>query len=625
MMPEQFFDRQLMNAAFDCIVVIDRYGNIIDWNDSSVEAFGLSREAAIGTAFFDLTVPEDLLSNFLVELPSISRTSEKMFFTLKRGSGETFPVELSAVARGSGDDAVIIIFAKDLSEQKSIEEKVRQREEWLGAIFNNAPIEIVLKETDGRIFAISKNVADQLGLETSDFIGKTTANFLPKGISDIYMLADQRVVETGEAQQEEVLEEVEGNIRYSLSLKFPLRDSDGTITGICSMTNDITHLKQAESRLNNVKKMEAIGQLTGGVAHDFNNLLAVIMGCAEFLELEPGHDDEMVQAILHATRRGAALTHRLLAYARQQPLAPKSIDLAALAVGMKALLRRTLGETIYIEDRMASDLWAANADPGQVEDALLNLAINARDAMPRGGTLTIACANEVLDEMYVRNDPEASPGEYVVLSVNDNGEGMDDDVKARAIEPFFTTKDVGEGSGLGLSMVFGFAKQSGGHVNIESEQGRGTTVKVYLPRAESLEHKSSRQGLVHIPKGAGETILLIEDDPIVRKLTAQTLAGLGYKLLESRDAAVARTILNEGLHFDLVLSDVVLPGGTSGPEFAKEILVQRPDAHIIFMSGYPPESAVQTGFIESGSVLLSKPLRRETLADALHAALNSRR
>jgi nitrogen-specific signal transduction histidine kinase/CheY-like chemotaxis protein len=391
------------------------------------------------------------------------------------------------------------------------------------------------------------------------------------------------------------------------------------------MTNDITHLKQAESRLNNVKKMEAIGQLTGGVAHDFNNLLAVIMGCAEFLELEPGHDDEMVQAILHATRRGAALTHRLLAYARQQPLAPKSIDLAALAVGMKALLRRTLGETIYIEDRMASDLWAANADPGQVEDALLNLAINARDAMPRGGTLTIACANEVLDEMYVRNDPEASPGEYVVLSVNDNGEGMDDDVKARAIEPFFTTKDVGEGSGLGLSMVFGFAKQSGGHVNIESEQGRGTTVKVYLPRAESLEHKSSRKGLVHIPKGAGETILLIEDDPIVRKSTAQTLAGLGYKLLESRDAAVARTILNEGLHFDLVLSDVVLPGGTSGPEFAKEILVQRPDAHIIFMSGYPPESAVQTGFIESGSVLLSKPLRRETLADALHAALNSRR
>jgi PAS domain S-box-containing protein len=622
MQGEILFDAQLMNASSDCIVVIDRHGKIIALNEASIEVFGFSRELATGESFFEAAVPQVFLSDFLVELPSISRTSEKMMCTLKRQSGATFPAELSAVARGAGNDAVIIIFAKDLSEQRLIERKVRQREEWLGAIFNHAPIEIVLKETDGRIFAISKNVADELGVPTSEFIGKTTADFLPKRIADVYMLADQRVVETGEAQQQEVVEEIDDKIRYSLSLKFPLRDSSGTITGICSMTNNITFLKQAESRLSNAKKMEAIGKLTGGIAHDFNNLLAVIQGSAEILEFELGHDSEMVQGILRATKRGADLTHRLLAYARQQPLAPQSIDLAALALGMEDLLGRTLGETIEIKNRIPSRLWRANADPGQVEDALLNLAFNARDAMPDGGTLTISCSNETLNEVHSHFYPETSPGEYCVLTVSDTGTGMDEATKARIFEPFFTTKDVGKGSGLGLSMVYGFAKQSGGHVGVETELGKGTDFQIYLPRTKQDERPPPQEIKDLAPKGAGERILLIEDDPAVRTLVLRILIELGYHPVEAEDAASARSLLDEGHVFDLVLSDVVLPGGTSGAEFADEVRSRIPDAKIIFMSGYPLETSARKGLLMSSSVLLNKPFRRDILAKALDEALN---
>lgn len=621
MQDEILFDAQIMNALSECIVIVDRHGKIITWNESSTEAFGFSRESSTGTDFFELAVPSESLIDFSSEFLGNSKTSEKTILSLKRQSGEKFPVELSIIARRSEKDGVIIIFVKDLSEQRLIERKVRQREEWLGAIFDHAPVEIVLKKADGRIFGISKNVADEVGLARSDFLGKTTADFLPKAIADVYMLADKRVVETGEAQQQEVIEEIDGNIRYSLSLKFPLRDSSGEITGICSMTNDITYLKQAEIRLSNAKKMEALGQLTGGIAHDFNNLLAVIQGSAEFLEFEPGHDPEMVKGILHAAQRGAELTHRLLAYARQQPLAPQVIDLASLAFGMKDLLGRTLGETIEIEDRATHRLWKTNADPGQVEDALLNLAINARDAMPDGGKLTISCSNETVNENRPHSFPETTPGEYVVLSVSDTGIGMDEDTKARVFEPFFTTKDVGKGSGLGLSMVYGFAKQSGGHVEVESEPSKGATIRVYLPRTNRSEQGRNQQLNDHRPRGAGEAILLIEDDPAVRMLVQRYLIKLGYNPLEAEDAASARSLLDDGHAFDLILSDVVLPGGTSGPEFANEVHSRLPDTKIIFMSGYPLEPSVRTELALSSSVLVNKPFRLDELANVLSETL----
>jgi signal transduction histidine kinase len=325
---------------------------------------------------------------------------------------------------------------------------------------------------------------------------------------------------------------------------------------VCSFSRDITERIQAEERLRQAQKMETVGQLTGGIAHDFNNLLAVIYGSAELLEDKIGTDDPQVRAVIKAAGRGAELTQRLLAYSRQQPLRPQPIDLAELTGGILALLRRTLGETIEIVTDRSPDLWPVLADPGQVENAVLNLAINARDAMPEGGKLTIECTNACLDEAHVAQNPEAAVGDYVVMAVSDTGVGMPDEVREHAFEPFFTTKEVGEGSGLGLSMVYGFAIQSGGHTAIYSEQGRGTTVKLYLPRAEQAlrPRRTALDG--QALSGRGELVLVVEDDSDVRELAVKMLKGLGYRVIDAVEAASARVVLGQE-RVDLVLCDVV--------------------------------------------------------------------
>lgn len=285
------------------------------------------------------------------------------------------------------------------------------------------------------------------------------------------------------------------------------------------------------------------------------------------------------------------------------------------------MLTRALGETIEIETADAPDLENALADPGQVENALLNLALNARDAMPGGGKLTIECQNAVLDGAYVAKNPEAIAGDYVVLAVSDEGSGMTAEVQARAFEPFFTTKEAGQGSGLGLAMIYGFAKQSGGHVSIYSEAGKGTTVKLYLPRAEAAMQSGNLSQDDDPPHGRGEVVLVIEDDPDVRALAARMLESLGYRTIEVPDAASAHKVLAEGNPVDLVLSDVVLPGGASGPKFAEQARTTYPDLKVIFMSGYPAEAAKRNGFLGSDQTLLNKPFRKRQLAKALREAL----
>ena len=340
----------------------------------------------------------------------------------------------------------------EIAERQRAEKTIRERDAWLRGILENSPVEIVLKDTEGRFMAASRNIIEIFGNEPKGYFGLTTRDFLPEEIARIYMDADRKVVESGQSLQQEVREERDGKVRYSLSTKFPLNDDQGRVVGVCSITSDITDAKAAEERLRQAQKMEAVGQLTGGVAHDFNNLLAVIMGNTELLEGRLGHEDGMLEPILRAAKRGAELTQRLLAFSRQQSLQPQVIDPGVLVSGMADLLRRTLGEPVEIATVVAPDLWAASADPGQLESALLNLSLNARDAMEGSGTLTIACGNARLDAAYVAENPEAKVGNYVVLSVSDKGRGMTDEELAHAFEPFFTTKEVGQGSGLGLSM-----------------------------------------------------------------------------------------------------------------------------------------------------------------------------
>ena len=379
--------------------------------------------------------------------------------------------------------------------------------------------------------------------------------------------------------------------------------------------------KQVEEQLRQTERLKAIGQLTGGVAHDFNNLLAVIQGCTEFLQMDPHHDEEMVETILDATERGSELTHRLLAYARQQPLKAESVDVAGLVDDMLQLLRRSLGQSVSVDVRIAEGLWCATVDPRQLEDALLNLAINARDAMPEGGRLTIECRNAELDDTFREQNPDVAVGEYVMLALSDTGTGIPPEIREEIFEPFFTTKGHGQGNGLGLSTIYGFARQSGGHLGLYSEMGCGTTFSLYLPRASDQPVAKGQDRLMTEWRGNGEKILVLEDDAAVRKMAVRAVDALGYVALEARDINVALDALMTDDQIKLLLSDVALPGGVNGPQFVKGVRGKVPQLRVVFMSGFPPEAAKQNGLLDAGYCLLNKPFTRQELATALHDAL----
>lgn len=395
---------------------------------------------------------------------------------------------------------------------------------------------------------------------------------------------------------------------------------------IVGTTLDVSEQKEAEEQLQQAQKMEAVGQLTGGVAHDFNNLLAIINGNLELLEEELTLDErntKMISSALNASRRGAELTKRLLAFSRRQALAPQATDLNALTSGMLDLARRTLGEAVEVTFDPAEDIWQAQIDPGQLENALLNLGINARDAMPDGGTLTFITRNVTITE--ASDDPDAvTPGDYAVVEVSDTGTGMAPELLEKIFEPFFTTKEVGQGTGLGLSMVYGFVKQSDGHINIDSTVGKGTTVSLYLPRAaqsDATQHDGSESP--EESQAAGETILVVEDDPDVRELVVALLKNLGYAVLESENAEMGLEIIESGRDIDLLFSDVVLGKGTNGAELAKIAWKRRPELKILLMSGYTSESAAEE-IRELDFEFIDKPFTKAELAKRLGKLLRPR-
>jgi signal transduction histidine kinase/ActR/RegA family two-component response regulator len=388
---------------------------------------------------------------------------------------------------------------------------------------------------------------------------------------------------------------------------------------------DITEQKSAEQQLHHATKMEAVGQLTGGIAHDFNNLLTIILGNAESLVEKLGNQPRLRPlAVLTqiAAERGAELTSRLLMFARRQALEPRTVDVNNMVLAMEPLLRRALGEFVEISFSHSAGLWRAFVDPGQFESALLNLALNSRDAMPNGGRLMIETANVEIDSDYAKANDMASPGKYVMLAVSDNGFGMPPDTIARAFEPFFTTKPFGKGSGLGLSMVFGFMKQSGGHVSIYSEIGHGTTVKLYLPQSVSEANPLVvHEGRGELPTGT-ETILLVEDDEMVRAHVQRMLEGLGYQVLAAPDGPRALSIIEQGYVIDLLLTDVVMPGGLTGKLLAEASVHRRPGLKVIFMSGYTENAIVHHGRLDPGVHLLKKPFRQRDLAEKLRTVLD---
>jgi PAS domain S-box-containing protein len=398
----------------------------------------------------------------------------------------------------------------------------------------------------------------------------------------------------------------------------------GEFAGYFGSCIDITDLRNLEQQLRQSQKMDAIGKLTGGVAHDFNNLLQVISGNLQLLEKDIPRDERAqrrMQLAREAVDRGSRLASQLLSYARQQPLAPRVVNLGRLVRGLDDMLRRALGEGVEIETVMAGGLWNTHVDPTQVETAVLNLAVNARDAMQGKGKLTIEAGNARLDDDYCGRHLEVQPGQYVMLAVSDTGCGMPSDVAEKVFDPFFTTKREGEGTGLGLSMVHGFVKQSGGHIKVYSEPGQGTTIRIYLPRSREKEDLPVDVA-TRVAPGDGEVILLVEDDDEVRATAADMLTDLGYAVLKARDADAARVIIDSGAAIDLLFTDVVMPGALSSRELARIVQQQLPGLPILFTSGYTDNAIVHGGRLDEGVEVLSKPYTREELARKLRQVLN---
>ena len=380
----------------------------------------------------------------------------------------------------------------------------------------------------------------------------------------------------------------------------------------------------AEQALRQSQKMEAVGQLTGGVAHDFNNLLTIIignLGIAKRGVVESRAERALNNALVGA-ERAAQLTQRLLAFSRRQPLNPRVLDVNKLIVSISDLLVRTLGENIELESIGAAGLWKVEADASELESTLLNLALNARDAMPEGGKLTIETSNAYLDEGYCQQHAGVAPGQYILIAVTDNGGGMSAETIDRAFEPFFTTKEAGKGTGLGLSQVYGFMKQSEGHVKIYSESGEGTTIKLYLPRRDGNEAAHSADEPVSSERGRAETILIVEDDDGVRQYASEILRDLNYQIIEAKDSATALRLLDADKKFDLLLTDVVLPG-KNGRELATEVERRRPGTKVIFMTGYSRNAIVHHGRLDPGTALIQKPLIERVLAQKIRQILDS--
>jgi len=403
-----------------------------------------------------------------------------------------------------------------------------------------------------------------------------------------------------------------------------IRDG-GALVGFAKITRDITERMEANRLLEETRialvqsqKMEAIGKLTGGVAHDFNNVMQILRGNLELLESRHKRDGwtrERLDKAIDAVERGAKLASQLLAFGRQQPLRPIVINLAAAIRGMDDLLRRALGETVEIETVVSGGLWNTLVDVHQMENVILNLAINARDAMKEGGKLTMEVSNAMLDDQYVAGFPDVPSGQYVMLAVTDTGTGMAPDIVQRAFDPFFTTKPEGEGTGLGLSMAYGFVKQSGGHIRIYSEVGHGTTVKIYLPRSmeEAVEAPTSPPVTLAL-LGGTETILVVEDDQEVQSTVVDTLSGLGYSVLKANDAEQALAVVRSGVHIDLLFTDVVMPGPLRSPAMVAQAVQLLPRMKVLFTSGYTQNAIVHGGRLDPGVELLSKPYSREQLA-----------
>jgi PAS domain S-box-containing protein len=547
--------------------------------------------------------------------------------TFVRKDGTRFPVEISSrvFKDRHGDQRTSMIF-REITERVRAEEKIRESEEKYRAVVENIQDVIARFDRDCRYLYVNPVATRYTGLRPADFIGKTHGELgFPEEKSRFWDGVIRQVFETGNTKELEFsLDGPSGAFWFGWRL-FPEFGADGNVKTVVTASRDLTERKKLEDQLRQAQKMEAVGRLAGGIAHDFNNLLTAINGYSDLLiqqmeETDPKRQE--VEEIRKAGDRAASLTRQLLAFSRRQILQPKVVDLNVVVSHLEKMLRRLIGEDVNLLISLRQDLWPVMADPGQIEHVIMNLAVNSRDAMPGGGTLAIETANVELSEAIPLGAIEVPPGSYVALGVSDTGCGMDKATKSHLFEPFFTTKEKGKGTGLGLAMVYGIVKQSGGYILVDSEVGKGTAFKIYLPREReaSLE---ALEILPAVPPMGGETVLVVEDQGEVRNLVEEILCMQGYTVLKASDGDEAlrlgRTVKKP---IDLLLTDVVMPG-MSGRELAERMQEISPGMKVLFMSGYAEEGTFPPGKMRRESVFLQKPFSAGTLAHKVREVLDA--
>jgi PAS domain S-box-containing protein len=616
----------VVESSNDAIITQTLDGLITGWNPAAERLFGYTSTEAVGE-HIDLIAPPDRLAELRDILARIGQGEAIAHHETERKTRDgrilDVSISISPLRSISGEIIGASKIARDITENRKIQAALNREIEERQRIFETSQDLILVTDTKGTFVQVSPSSMAILGYRPEEMTGHSAVDFIH---------ADDL-----ESTRQEMRAARHGHLMRNFETRYAHKD--GRTVNLSWMGawsepvrrhffvgRDLTEKQAAESQFRQAQKMDAVGQLTGGVAHDFNNILTVITGTIGILADAVANDPQLsaiTKMIDDAAERGASLTKHLLAFARRQPLQPREIDVKTLVLETITLLRPTLGEHIQISPQLAKDGWPALVDPNQLTTAVLNLALNARDAMPFGGKLVIEAANAYLDEGYAAMNTDVTVGNYVMVAVSDTGTGISPENLERVFDPFFTTKEVGKGTGLGLSMVFGFVKQSNGHIKIYSEVGHGTTVKIYLPRAAGLSDTSVESKVSASVQGGHETILVVEDDALVRRYVITQIESLGYRTLEASRAPEALKMIDSPETIDLLFTDVIMPGSLNGRQLVDEALVRRPGLKTLFTSGYTENAIVHHGRLDTGVLLLTKPYRKSDLARMIRLALDS--
>jgi PAS domain S-box-containing protein len=636
-MPNRHTSRFFQSVCDYAFFTVSLDGNILAWNLGATKLAGWSDQEVVGkhysTIFPDAAALHTGLQALAAE-PARAGTLHMAEWLLRK-DGTQLRTSSTADPLRDGDGSLLgfAFVCRDISDAEMADESLRKSEEQFQLLMQGVvDYAIYMLDQHGNVSSWNAGAERIKGYTRAEILGNHFSRFYTE--EDRAAGVPKRALETalreGRFESESFRVRKDGTRFFAHVVIDPIFDSQGRHVGFGKVTRDITEkqaakveLERTQRALQQSQKLETIGKLTGGVAHDFNNLLQVIAGNLQLLAPEVQENTRARQRVdnaLAGVKRGAKLANHLLAFGRRQPLVPSVINISRFLRGFDDMLQRSLGEAIEIETIVSGGLWNTFIDSAQLENALLNLAINARDAMNGTGKLTIEIGNAYLDEAYARSHPEVLAGQYVMLAVTDTGSGMTPEVMAQAVEPFFSTKPEGHGTGLGLSMVYGFVKQSGGHLTIYSEIGHGTTVKLYLPRSferEDIAEEFPQQAVL----GGTETVLVAEDDEQVCSTVVDMLQGLGYRVLQARDGDSAFAIIQSGIKIDLLFTDVVMPGALRSPDLARKAQERFPDLAVLFTSGYTQNAIVHGGRLDKGVELITKPYTREDLARKIRHVL----